>query len=46
MPKTLSEKVWDAHVVRAEEGEPSLLYINLHLVQEVPSHQAVDGRRR
>ncbi|WP_231979750.1 hypothetical protein [Tessaracoccus coleopterorum] len=37
MGKTLSEKVWDAHVVRSAEGEPDLLYIDLHLVHEVTS---------
>ena len=43
--KTLSEKVWDAHVVRKGEGEPDLLYIDLHLVHEVTSPQAFDGLR-
>src|SRR3954447_11223471 len=43
--KTLSEKVWDRHVVRAGEGEPDLLYIDLHLVHEVTSPQAFDGLR-
>ena len=42
-PKTLSQKVWDAHVVRRAEGEPDLLYIDLHLVHEVTSPQAFDG---
>ncbi len=37
MPRTLFEKVWDAHVVRAAPGEPSLLYIDLHLIHEVTS---------
>ena len=45
MGKTLSEKVWDAHVVRAAEGEPDLLYIDLHLVHEVTSPQAFEGLR-
>jgi len=45
MPRTLFEKVWDAHVVRAAEGEPDLLYIDLHLVHEVTSPQAFDGLR-
>src|SRR5438128_3799569 len=45
MPKTLAEKVWDAHVVRRAEGEPDLLYIDLHLVHEVTSAQAFDGLR-
>jgi 3-isopropylmalate/(R)-2-methylmalate dehydratase large subunit len=42
---TLSEKVWDRHVVRQAEGEPDLLYIDLHLVHEVTSPQAFDGLR-
>src|SRR6266568_5632109 len=45
MPRTLFEKVWDAHVVRAAPGEPSLLYIDLHLIHEVTSPQAFDGLR-
>jgi 3-isopropylmalate/(R)-2-methylmalate dehydratase large subunit len=45
MAKTLSEKVWDAHVVRSAEGEPDLLYIDLHLIHEVTSPQAFDGLR-
>lgn len=45
MGKTLSEKVWDAHVVRQAAGEPDLLYIDLHLVHEVTSPQAFDGLR-
>ena len=45
MSKTLSEKVWDAHVVRSAEGEPDLLYIDLHLIHEVTSPQAFDGLR-
>jgi 3-isopropylmalate/(R)-2-methylmalate dehydratase large subunit len=44
-PRTLAEKVWDAHVVRSAEGEPDLLYIDLHLVHEVTSPQAFDGLR-
>ncbi len=44
-PRTLSEKVWDHHVVRRAEGEPDLLYIDLHLVHEVTSPQAFDGLR-
>jgi 3-isopropylmalate/(R)-2-methylmalate dehydratase large subunit len=43
--RTLSEKLWDAHVVRSAEGEPDLLYIDLHLVHEVTSPQAFDGLR-
>ncbi|MFZ1282596.1 MAG: 3-isopropylmalate dehydratase large subunit [Propionicimonas sp.] len=45
MGKTLSDKVWESHVVRAAPGEPDLLYIDLHLVHEVTSPQAFDGLR-
>ncbi|MFT4082429.1 MAG: 3-isopropylmalate dehydratase large subunit [Nocardioides sp.] len=45
MGRTLSEKVWDEHVVRSSEGEPDLLYIDLHLLHEVTSPQAFDGLR-
>jgi 3-isopropylmalate/(R)-2-methylmalate dehydratase large subunit len=46
-PRTLAEKVWDAHVVRHGESasEPDLLYIDLHLVHEVTSPQAFEGLR-
>jgi 3-isopropylmalate/(R)-2-methylmalate dehydratase large subunit len=44
-PRTLSEKLWDRHVVSSTEGEPDLLYIDLHLVHEVTSPQAFDGLR-
>jgi len=43
--RTLAEKVWDSHVVRSADGEPDLLYIDLHLVHEVTSPQAFDGLR-
>lgn len=44
--RTLAEKVWDAHVVRrGTDGEPDLLYIDLHLLHEVTSPQAFDGLR-
>jgi 3-isopropylmalate/(R)-2-methylmalate dehydratase large subunit len=45
MGKTLAEKVWDEHVVRTADGEPDLLYIDLHLLHEVTSPQAFDGLR-
>jgi 3-isopropylmalate/(R)-2-methylmalate dehydratase large subunit len=46
MPRTLAEKVWDAHVVgTTNDGEPDLLYIDLHLLHEVTSPQAFDGLR-
>jgi 3-isopropylmalate/(R)-2-methylmalate dehydratase large subunit len=43
--KTLADKVWEAHVVHAAEGEPDILFIDLHLVHEVTSPQAFDGLR-
>ena len=43
--RTMFEKIWDAHVVHEEPGQPSLIYIDLHLVHEVTSPQAFDGLR-
>jgi 3-isopropylmalate/(R)-2-methylmalate dehydratase large subunit len=43
--RTLFEKIWDEHVVASPEGEPTLIYIDLHLVHEVTSPQAFDGLR-
>ncbi|MCB9596323.1 MAG: 3-isopropylmalate dehydratase large subunit [Sandaracinaceae bacterium] len=43
MPRTLFDKVWDAHVVHESPGRPSILYIDLHLVHEVTSPQAFAG---
>jgi 3-isopropylmalate/(R)-2-methylmalate dehydratase large subunit len=40
VPKTLFEKVWDAHVVAQDEGAPAVLYIDAHLIHEVTSPQA------
>jgi 3-isopropylmalate/(R)-2-methylmalate dehydratase large subunit len=45
MGRTLAEKIWDEHVVRAADGEPDLLYVDLHLIHEVTSPQAFDGLR-
>ena len=45
MAATLAEKVWASHVVRRGDGEPDLLYIDLHLLHEVTSPQAFDGLR-
>src|SRR5690242_12490940 len=45
MGRTLAEKVWEQHVVRRADGEPDLIYIDLHLVHEVTSPQAFDGLR-
>ena len=44
-PRTLFEKIWDAHVVCEPSDQPPLLYIDLHLVHEVTSPQAFDGLR-
>jgi len=44
-PKTMFEKVWNAHLVHEEVGKPSLLYIDCHLVHEVTSPQAFEGLR-
>src|ERR671916_2821654 len=43
--RTLSDKVWDRHLVRSAAGEPDLLYVDLHLVHEVTSPQAFEGLR-
>lgn len=43
--KTLSDKVWEHHIVRSGDGLPDLLYIDLHLIHEVTSPQAFDGLR-
>src|SRR5678809_175502 len=43
---TLFEKLWQAHVVREAQNEPTLLYIDLHLIHEVTSPQAFDGLRQ
>src|ERR1700761_3589439 len=44
-PRTLYEKIWDAHVVSQREDGTALLYIDRHLVHEVTSPQAFDGLR-
>jgi 3-isopropylmalate/(R)-2-methylmalate dehydratase large subunit len=44
-PRTIIEKIWDAHVVEAEAGKQTILYIDLHLVHEVTSAQAFEGLR-
>jgi 3-isopropylmalate/(R)-2-methylmalate dehydratase large subunit len=43
--RTIIEKIWDAHVVHSAEGEPDLIFIDLHLIHEVTSPQAFDGLR-
>ncbi|MEK6683904.1 MAG: aconitase family protein, partial [Nitrospirota bacterium] len=44
-PKTMFEKIWEAHGIHEEAGQPSLLYIDRHLVHEVTSPQAFEGLR-
>jgi len=46
MGKTLVEKIWDAHVVKSDEGFPDILYIDTHFIHEVTSPQAFDGLRK
>ena len=43
--RTLAQKIWDEHLVRQGDGEPDLLYVDLHLVHEVTSPQAFEGLR-
>ncbi|CAM4216079.1 3-isopropylmalate dehydratase large subunit [Paenibacillus tarimensis] len=43
--RTMFEKIWDNHVIHSEEGKPSVIYIDLHLVHEVTSPQAFEGLR-
>src|SRR5258706_1925415 len=45
MPKTMFEKIWEAHVVREAPGESTILYIDRHLVHEATSPQAFAGLR-
>src|SRR5687767_11136831 len=45
MGKTLFERVWERHLVAEPEGEPALLFVDLHLIHEVTSPQAFDGLR-
>ncbi|MCZ2413357.1 MAG: 3-isopropylmalate dehydratase large subunit, partial [Burkholderiales bacterium] len=42
-PRTLYDKLWDAHVVRQEDDGTALIYIDRHLVHEVTSPQAFEG---
>ncbi len=45
-PKTLFDKIWDAHVVKSSEGHPNVLFIDRHFIHEVTSPQAFDGLRK
>src|SRR6185503_91300 len=44
-PRTMFQKIWDEHIVHAEPGKQTVLYIDLHLVHEVTSPQAFEGLR-
>src|SRR5699024_12742272 len=44
-PKTITEKIWDKHIVHEEEGKQDLIYIDLHLIHEVTSPQDFEGMR-
>ena len=44
-PKTLLDKIWESHVVYEEESQPSILYVDLHLIHEVTTPQAFEGLR-
>ena len=44
-PKTMFEKIWDSHVVHEESGQPSVIYVDLHLIHEVTTPQAFEGLR-
>ncbi|MGV3557596.1 3-isopropylmalate dehydratase large subunit [Larkinella arboricola] len=45
-PKTLFDKIWDAHVVKAMDGGPDAVFIDRHFIHEVTSPQAFDGLRK
>ena len=45
MGKTMFDKIWESHVVAEPDGEPAVVYIDLHLVHEVTSPQAFEGLR-
>ena len=45
MGKTLFEKIWEAHVVYEQKDQPSILYVDLHMIHEVTSPQAFEGLR-
>ena len=44
-PKTLLDKIWEAHIVHEEESQPSIIYVDLHLIHEVTTPQAFEGLR-
>lgn len=45
MGRTLFDKIWDQHTITGQQGQPQLLYIDLHLIHEVTSPQAFEGLR-
>ena len=45
MAKTMFDKIWNAHIIKEEPGQPSILYVDLHLIHEVTSPQAFEGLR-
>ena len=45
-PRTMYEKIWDAHLVHETPGQPALIYIDRHLIHEGTSPQAFAGLRR
>jgi 3-isopropylmalate/(R)-2-methylmalate dehydratase large subunit len=45
MAKTLFERIWERHLVAEPEGEPAVVFVDLHLIHEVTSPQAFDGLR-
>ncbi len=45
MTRTLAQKIWDRHVVRSADGEPDLLFVDLHLIHEVTTPQAFESLR-
>ncbi|HYZ26963.1 MAG TPA: aconitase family protein, partial [Geminicoccaceae bacterium] len=45
-PKTLFDKIWESHVVHAQDDGTCLIYIDRHLVHEVTSPQAFEGLRQ
>src|SRR5713226_1830132 len=42
-PRTIYEKIWDAHLVHEEPGQPALIYIDRHFIHEVSTPQAFAG---
>ena len=46
MAKTMYEKIWESRVVHQEDGQPAILYVDLHLIHEVTTPQAFDGLRQ